>query len=405
MVTDDKVGQLELLMGNHAVVRGAIEAGVNVAATYPGTPASEIGDLFAEISKNAGIYFEYSTNEKLAYETALAASWINLRSIVSMKHVGMNVIADALLSSTYGGTEGGLVIVVGDDPSCYSSQNEQDSRYYAKFASIPCFEPANPEEIKNMVKSAFEISEKFKLPVLIRETTRTAHCSGNVEFGEITKHNIEPSFTKNLLRRAVLPTHAYQLHPDLLKRFNDLSNELENSKWNELEIKGNLGVIACGITINYVKETLNYENINDLSLLKIGITHPLPKKLIENIIMHCDKVLIIEELEPLTESYVKEIAYNLGKNVEIHGKDILPRTYEFNTSIVHDSIMKFINIQPKENFKGIEVPKEIIPPRYPVLCPGCPHRATFFEIKKAFPKGIFPSDIGCYTLGIQPQQV
>ena len=164
MVTEDKIGKVELLMGNHAVVRGAIEAGVRVAATYPGTPASEIGDLFSEIAKDAGIYFEYSTNEKVAFETALAASWTGLRSIVSMKHVGLNVASDALLSVTYGGVEGGMVIAVGDDPSCYSSQNEHDSRYYARFAYIPCFEPASPQETKDMTKYAFSVSEKFKLP-------------------------------------------------------------------------------------------------------------------------------------------------------------------------------------------------------------------------------------------------
>jgi indolepyruvate ferredoxin oxidoreductase alpha subunit len=402
MVTDDKVGKVELLMGNHAVVRGAIEVGVSVATTYPGTPASEIGDLFSEIAKRAGIYFEYSTNEKVAFETALAASWAGLRSIVSMKHVGLNVAADALLSSTYGGTEGGMVIAVGDDPSCYSSQNEQDSRYYARFASIPCLEPCSPQESKDMTKYAFTLSEKFKLPVLLRHTTRTAHCSGNVEFGEIVKEKKSPSFTKDKVRKAVLPAHAYKLHPDLIKRFAELSAEIENAPFNSLELHGDIGIIACGISVNYIKEALNYEGINDVSILKLGITHPLPLSMIKRLLNSCDKILVVEELEPLVETEVKKIALDMGKNVKIYGKDLLPRTYEFTTGIVHSAIVKFLNIKPEDNFSGKAVPLEIIPPRYPVLCPGCPHRATFYAIRRAFPKGIYPSDIGCYTLGIQP---
>lgn len=402
MVNEDKVGKIELLMGNHAVVRGAIEAGVKVVATYPGTPASEIGDLFSEIAKETGIYFEYSVNEKVAFETALAASWVGLRSIVSMKHVGLNVAADALLSITYGGTEGGMVIAVGDDPSCFSSQNEQDSRYYARFASIPCFEPSSPQESKDMTKDAFSLSEKFKLPVLLRQTTRTAHCSGNVEFGEILKRDVSPEFIKDKVRRAVLPAHAYKLHPDLLNRFSELATEIENSPFNSMDLESKIGIISCGISINYVKEALNYEEISDISILKLGITHPLPISLIKNFLNSCDKVLVIEELEPLIETEVKKIAFEMKKDIEIYGKDFLPRTYEFTTDIVHNAIVKFLSIKPKVNFLGEKVSSDIIPPRYPVLCPGCPHRATFYAIRRAFPKGIYPSDIGCYTLGIQP---
>lgn len=402
MVTDDKVGKIELLMGNHAVVRGAIEAGISVASTYPGTPASEIGDLFSEIAKETGIYFEYSVNEKIAFETALAGSWSGQRSIVSMKHVGLNVASDALLSITYGGIDGGMVIAVGDDPSCYSSQNEQDSRYYARFASIPCFEPSSPQESKDMTKYAFTLSEKFKLPVLLRHTTRTAHCSGNVEFGEILKEKKPPFFTRDRVRKAVLPANAYKLHPDLIKRFSELSSEIENFPFNSLEIKNNVGIIACGISINYVKEALTYEGINNISILKLGITHPIPLSMIEKFLNSCNKVLIVEELEPLVETEIKKLAFEKGKNVKIFGKDLLPRTYEFTTNIVHNAIVNFLNIQPKDNFLSAIIPSDIIPPRYPVLCPGCPHRATFYAIRRAFPKGIYPSDIGCYTLGIQP---
>jgi indolepyruvate ferredoxin oxidoreductase alpha subunit len=402
MLTDKTVGKTELLMGNLAVVRGAYEAGVQVAATYPGTPASEIGDTFSKFAKDLGIYFEYATNEKVAFETALAGSWSNLRSIVSMKHVGINVAADALMSITYGGVVGGMVLVVGDDPSCYSSQNEQDSRYYAKFANIPCLEPDSPQEIKDMVKYAFSLSEKFNLPVMIRETTRTAHCSGNVVYSEVPQNHNKVEFTRDKIRKACLPANAYKLHPDLLKRIDDLEKYIEDSPWIKMELKGKIGIIANGLTMNYVKESLVYEGINDISLLQLGVTNPLPRETIKKFLQHCTQVLVVEELDPFTEQKVKEIAFDNKFSVTVHGKDFLPSTYEFTTSILHGAIVKLLNISPKVSFVGPIIPATIIPPRFPVLCPGCPHRATFFAIKKAFPKAVYPSDIGCYTLGIQP---
>lgn len=402
MLTDNKPGQKELLMGNHAVVRGAIEAGVQVAATYPGTPASEIGDTFSKVAKKVGYYFEYATNEKLAFETALAGSWSNLRSIVSMKHVGLNVAADTLMSSTYGGTVAGMVLVIGDDPSLFSSQNEQDSRNYAIFANIPCLEPTCPQDTKEMVKYAFDLSEEFHLPVMIRLTTRTAHCSGSVEYSPIKDNTKHPLFTKDKLRKAVLPAHAYQLHPDLIKRFQALEASLETSPWIKSELTGKNGIIANGLTMNYVKEVLQYENLDNISLLWLGVTNPLPRKSIETFLKHCDKVLVVEELDPITEKTVKAIAFDHHIPVEIHGKDLIPSMYELNTSILKKAIATFLNRPSTVSFEGVPVPTSIIPPRYPVLCPGCPHRATFYAIKKVFPKAVYPSDIGCYTLGIQP---
>jgi indolepyruvate ferredoxin oxidoreductase alpha subunit len=404
MLIDNKPGQLELLMGNQAVVRGALEAGIDVAATYPGTPASEIGDTFASIAKKVGIYFEYASNEKVAFETALSASWSGLRTLVSMKHVGLNVAADALMSITYGGTDGGMVLVMGDDPSCFSSQNEQDSRNYARFAQMPCMEPSNPQETKDMVKYAFDLSEKFRLPVMIRETTRIAHGSGNVEFGPFPERNRKGEFKRDKVRKAVLPSHAYQLHPDLLKRINDLAQFIEDSPWNRTTLHGKIGIIANGNTMNYVKEALHYEGISqEVSLLHLGITYPLPSRLIENFLRHCDTVLIAEELDPITEEFVKNLAFDLKLSCKIHGKDLLPKTYEFDTGILHKAIVQMMGLNPKEKFEtNLQVASEMLPPRYPVLCPGCPHRASFYAIKKAFPKAVYTSDIGCYTLGIQP---
>ncbi len=404
MLTDNKPGQVELLMGNQAVVRGALEAGIDVAATYPGTPASEIGDNFAKIAKKAGVYFEYAINEKIAFETALTASWSGLRSLVSMKHVGLNVAADALMSITYGGTDGGMVLVMGDDPSCFSSQNEQDSRNFARFAQMPCMEPCNPQETKDMVKYAFDLSEQFRLPVMIRETTRIAHGSGNVVFGEMAPRERKGHLKKDKLRKAVLPAHAYQLHPDLLKRIDELAIHIESSPWIHMDLKGKMGIIANGNSMNYAKEALRFENKQEeFSTLHLGFTYPLPKKQIEAMLRHCDEILIVEELDAITEDFAKKLAFDLGISCKIYGKDILPKTYEFDTGIVHSAITQAFRLTPKEKFSvNYTVPQEMLPPRYPVLCPGCPHRATFFAIKKAFPKGVYTSDIGCYTLGIQP---
>jgi indolepyruvate ferredoxin oxidoreductase alpha subunit len=394
MLLDHKPGLVELLMGNQAVVRGALEAGVGVACTYPGTPASEIGDTFAKYAIAANSYYwEYSTNEKVAFETALAGSWSNLRSIVSMKHVGVNVAADALLSMTYGGSVAGLVLAVGDDPSCFSSQNEQDSRNYARFGMFPCMEPASPQETKDMVKYAFDFSEKFRLPVLLRQTTRSAHCSGNVKYDTIPKKHNEPEFTKDKLHKAVLPAHAY----------HSLQDFICDSPWTRVNLKGKFGIIANGLTGNYVKEVLHYEKMENVSFLHLGITYPLPEKIMLTFIQHCDTVLVVEELDPITEETLKRLAFDHDVKVKIHGKDLLPSTYEFNTKIVHGGIMNVLKKTPTVSFQGETLPDSSkLPPRFPVLCPGCPHRSTFYAIRKADSKGIYPSDIGCYTLGIQP---
>ncbi|MCK5847830.1 MAG: indolepyruvate ferredoxin oxidoreductase subunit alpha [Caldisericia bacterium] len=404
MLLDNKPGLVELLMGNQAVVRGALEAGVSVACTYPGTPASEIGDTFAKNAEASNSYYwEYSTNEKVAFETALAGSWSNLRSIVAMKHVGINVAADALMSMTYGGNVAGLILAVGDDPSCFSSQNEQDSRNYCRFGMFPCMEPSSPQETKDMVKYAFDLSEKFRLPVLLRQTTRSAHCSGNVEYGSIPETRNEVKFTKDKLHKAVLPSHAYKLHPDLIARFSDLKKDICDSPWTRLTLSGKFGIIANGLTGNYVKEALHYEGIENISFLHLGITYPLPEDTLRKMINHCDKILVVEELDPITEETLIRLAFEMGKNIEIHGKDVLPETYEFNTRIVHKAILEVLSKKETVSCQGEDLPDQsVMPPRFPVLCPGCPHRATFYAIRKAVPKGIYPSDIGCYTLGIQP---
>ena len=387
----------ELLMGNEAIARGAVEAGVSFVSAYPGTPSSEIPATIAKIADRYGIYMEYSTNEKVALEVGIAASWSNLRTMVTMKHVGVNVAADPLMTLAYTGTEGGFVLVSADDPSMHSSQNEQDNRYYAKLANIPCLEPSSPQEAKDMTIKAFEISEKFKLPVILRPTTRVSHSRGDVVLGDIREKN-SVKWEKDPKRKVTLPANARVHHIELLEKMEKVGEYFEGSEFNWIEGSGDLGIIASGVSYNYVKEALNYLGIK-AEVLKLGTMHPLPRKTILSFMKKHGEILVVEEMEPIVETEAKKIAQEEEIKVKIRGKDILPRYYEYSTMQVAEAIGKLVGKDVKIN--SIDV-SEYMVPRPPVLCPGCPHRASFYALKKAVPDGIYPSDIGCYTLGALP---
>ena len=387
----------ELLMGNEAIARGAVEAGVSFVSAYPGTPSSEIPATIAKIADRYGIYMEYSTNEKVALEVGIAASWSNLRTMVTMKHVGVNVAADPLMTLAYAGTEGGFVLVSADDPSMHSSQNEQDNRYYAKLANIPCLEPSSPQEAKDMTIKAFEISEKFKLPVILRPTTRVSHSRGDVVLGDIREKN-SVKWEKDPKRKVTLPANARIHHIELLEKMEKVEEYFEGSEFNWIEGSGDFGIIASGVSYNYVKEALNYLGIK-AEVLKLGTMHPLPRKTILSFMKKHEEILVVEEMEPIVETEAKKIAQEEEIKVKIHGKDILPRYYEYSTMQVAEAIGKLVGKNVK--IKDVDV-KEYMVPRPPVLCPGCPHRASFYALKKAVPDGIYPSDIGCYTLGALP---
>jgi len=387
----------ELLMGNEAIARGAVEAGVSFVSAYPGTPSSEIPATIAKIADRYGIYMEYSTNEKVALEVGIAASWSNLRTMVTMKHVGVNVAADPLMTLAYTGTEGGFVLVSADDPSMHSSQNEQDNRYYAKLANIPCLEPSSPQEAKDMTIKAFEISEKFKLPVILRPTTRVSHSRGDVVLGDIREKN-SVKWEKDPKRKVTLPANARVHHIELLEKMEKVGEYFEGSEFNWIEGSGDLGIIASGVSYNYVKEAINYLGIK-AEVLKLGTMHPLPRKTILSFMKKHGEILVVEEMEPIVETEAKKIAQEEEIKVKIHGKDILPRYYEYSTMQVAEAIGKLVGKDVKIN--SIDV-SEYMVPRPPVLCPGCPHRASFYALKKAVPDGIYPSDIGCYTLGALP---
>ncbi|MCG2825064.1 MAG: indolepyruvate ferredoxin oxidoreductase subunit alpha, partial [Thermoplasmatales archaeon] len=296
-----------LLLGNEAVVRGALESGVNVATTYPGTPASEIGDTFSKIAKKAGIYFEYSVNEKVAAEIGIGASVSGLRSIVSMKHVGLNVASDALATIAYSGVRGALVIVVADDPSCYSSQNEQDSRYYALLMNLPMLEPSTSQEAKDMTKAAFKLSEKLELPVFLRLSTRVSHVRENVKLGKVMKSNRKGFFEKNPIRFVNVPAGARIGHKRLLSQMEKAKDISEKSNLNQIVKIGKkpkIGIITSGVSYTYTMEAVKKLGI-DASILKLGIIHPLPEKMCEDFINSFKKIVVVEELEPYLEKQIK----------------------------------------------------------------------------------------------------
>jgi len=397
-----------LLLGNEAIVRGAIEADIDVATTYPGTPSSEIADTFSKIARyytskgqEPGFYFQYSTNEKVAVEVAAAAAVSGLRALTCMKHVGLNVASDAFMTYMYVGCKGGHVIVTADDPSCHSSQNEQDNRYYAKFGNAPMLEPSNPQEAKDMVIEAFRISEELSLPILFRMTTRTSHIRGPVSLGKISLEKKKGKFEKNPLMVTV-PDVARKLHPVLLEKMERAEQISEKSKFNFVEeLGGKTGIITSGAPYNYVREIIEELGIK-CRVLKLGMTNPLPRKMCVDFLKGCDRAIVVEELEPFLEEQLKAIAYEEGIDTKIYGKGYgkLSRLYEYDMDIVESTLRKFFGLEEKKEIKESSIHA---PPRPPVMCPGCPHRATYYAIKQVAPEGtIYPTDIGCYTLGKAP---
>jgi len=410
----DKPGERVLLLGNHAIARGALEANIAVFAAYPGTPSSELTDTMAAVAEKAGVYMEYSANEKVAFETALSAAWSGLRAMTAMKHVGLNVAADTFLSAVGMGVEGGFVIMVADDPSMWSSQNEQDTRVYAKFANVPVLEPSSPHEAKEMTKYAFELSEKFKHFVILRTTTRISHARGDVVLGELPEEIKQAKrkfgdFKKDPSRFVDVPSNARRFHPQILEKIEKIREELAECPFNWIEGKedAKVGIIAPGLAYSYVKEALAWLGIDDVKILKLGTPFPVPYRLLEKFFDGLERVLIVEELEPVVEEQVKVWAFDNGIRIPIHGKDCIPRVYEMTTRRAVTAIAKFLGLETPVNFEGIDEKYKkvsaIVPPRPPSLCPACPHRNTFYAIKKAAgSRAIFPSDIGCYTLGLLP---
>ena len=405
----DNPGEEMLLLGNEAIARGAIEAGVAFTSTYPGTPSSEISLNFFQMSQESDLYFEYSTNEKVAMEVAAAAANCGVRSMVVMKHVGLNVAADPLMTLAYVGVKAGMVILTADDPFMFSSQNEQDNRYYAKLSGIPMLEPSSVPEAMEMLPYAFELSEKLQSPVLFRTTTRINHSSGVVKLGEIRQRTPMGDFTKDPLNLVTVPAVARNLHIKLLQKYDEATEHANNSEYNRMEGSGNWGIICNGVSYNYVDDAVKEMNIAEkVRVLRIGFSHPLPTTMIKDFLKTCEKILVVEEGEPYMEEAVKAMAQEERLTLDIAGKnaELFSRLYEYDPAQVRANIAKYFGIPHDANVAVdvSDVPE--IPQRPPTLCAGCSHRATYYEVRQAAEalgvETIYPTDIGCYTLGLLP---
>ncbi|MBD3352175.1 MAG: indolepyruvate ferredoxin oxidoreductase subunit alpha, partial [Candidatus Lokiarchaeota archaeon] len=405
-------GEQGIVIGNEAIARGCFEAGVIIGAGYPGTPSTETLEALALISVmnpiTKDIKVEWSINEKVGFEVALGGSMSGARSFGCMKHVGVNVASDAFMTAAYAGAKGGLVLLSADDPSCHSSQNEQDNRFYGLHALVPVFEAISPQDAKELVKYAFEFSEKFESLVLFRTTTRLNHARGNITLGDVKVLDRKYQFDHDRARWTFLPTNARVYRVKLIERLKKIKDFANEFPFNELNIKegAKIGIISSGIPYAHTMDALTTLNLRSkISLLKLGMVYPLPEHLVLKLMDSCEKILIVEELEPILETLVKKIAFENGRRVEIHGKDIFPQNKEFPAELVLHHIAEFCEVKSPYSEPDL---KNILkaPPRPPVLCPGCSHRTTYYAMKLVEQEMnthfIHSSDIGCYTLGFYP---
>ena len=369
------MGKKVIMLGNEAIARGAYEAGVKVSSAYPGTPSTEISEYLVQYRDD--VYEEWAPNEKVATEVAVGASLAGVRSMACMKHVGLNVAADPLYSVSYMGVNGGLVIVVADDPGLYSSQNEQDTRMVARAAQIPVIEPSDSAEAKDFFKVAFELSEKYDRPFIFRTTTRLAHSQGLVELQDRVEPEDKP-YVKNIQKNVMMPGNAKGRHVAIEKLNNELAEAANTLPINKVEMNDtSIGVITSGIPYQYVKEALP-----NASVLKLGMVNPLPRKLIEDFASKVDTLYVIEELDPVIEEQVK------SWGIKAIGKEILTVQGEYSANMLRKAIL--------EQELDVKEPAAA-PGRPPILCPGCPHRSVFYVLNKL--KMHAAGDIGCYTLG------
>ena len=371
-----------LMTGNEAIARGAYEAGVRFASAYPGTPSTEILENVAIYKED--IVAEWATNEKVALEAAIGGSIAGARTMASMKHVGVNVAADPLFTFSYTGVNGGMVLITADEPGMHSSQNEQDNRNYAKFAKIAMFEPSTSQEAKDMLKEAFEISEKYDTPVLFRVTTRLCHSKGIVECSDRVDVPIK-EYIKNPKKNLTVPAHARVRRVEIDDRMSKLLEYSNNTHLNNYEINDTkIGIVASGMCYTYAKEVFK----DDASYMKLGFTNPLPMEKIKEFASKVDNVYVIEENDPFIEEQLK------ANNIKCHGKDIFPSYGELTPDVIRKSVFGKTN-------DTIDYNKDLVVNRPPGLCAGCPHRGFFYELGKR-KNVMITGDIGCYTLGFAP---
>ena len=380
---------MRLLSGNEAVAHGAWEAGIEVASAYPGTPSTEILETLAAMP---GVYAEWAPNEKVAVDVAAGAAYAGKRAMATMKHVGLNVAADSFFYTSFTGAEAGLLIVVADDPSLHSSQNEQDTRRYAKFARIPCLDPADSQEAKDMVAAGLDISEQFDTPVLLRLTTRISHSSTPVKMGKprtLATRTID-RFPRNTTKYVMVPSNSAKKHPQVEARTQSIAEFAETFSFNRVEMGDtSLGIVACGVAYQYAKDVFP-----NASFLKLGMTFPLPHQLIRDFARQVDRLIVIEELDPCLEEEIKLAG------VSCEGKSIFPVCYEFSPQTIRDCALRAGLLPADMALPTVEVDIPDLPARPPMLCPGCPHRPVFTALRKL--RVPVNGDIGCYTLGLLP---
>lgn len=397
-----------LLMGNEAIARGAIEAGAHVVTGYPGTPSSEVIMSLSRVARDIGMKVDWFANEKVAFEVALAASNAGLRSLVTMKAPGINVAADALVSAAYCGVNGGMVILVADDPGPHTTQTEQDSRFYALLANLPMVEPSNPQEAKDGIVWSFEVSEKLKLPVIFRTTTRVNHTTGDVVLGEVRRIEREVRFPRDLPRyvRASMKWNL-ERHKWLNERMNLAETYAEECPLNRVEGEGELAIITSGVSYTYVVEAVRSLNVGEVKIYKLGMLNPLPKSVLNSAMSGCEKILVLEELEPFIETRLRALATLIENPPKIVGKldGLIPREGELKPEIVKSAISSLVGA----DYEPPKLKSEFaVPSRPPPMCPGCPHRSTYYALLRAISElgyrredvPIF-GDIGCYALSLQ----
>jgi indolepyruvate ferredoxin oxidoreductase alpha subunit len=399
------------MLCNEAIVRGAIESDVKVVSAYPGSPTTEILDTLSEVSPKFDYKMEIASNEKVALETCAGASMVGLRSITSMKSVGLNVASDSLFSLSYTGIKGGMVVVMADDPQAHSSQTEQDGRPFGPNAYVPMLEPSDPTEAKRMVKAAYELSERFGVPILMRTTTRVSHQSGIVELDKLDRKPFQKLPWNHPPGRFVtVADSARKFKLELLERTKKVKEEFEKSEFNSVtETGSDVGIIASGAGYNYAVEASRILGIKP-AMLKLGTTYPLPARLIGEFIKKRRTVIVVEELQPYLELHVTAIAKDANPSVKIYGKwtGHLSEAFEYNPNLVVDGIAKILGLKPPVDYGAIiaktDELKKGLSDRPPTFCPGCPHRATLHALLQATKgmKHILATDIGCYSMSFLP---
>ncbi|MEM3586117.1 MAG: indolepyruvate ferredoxin oxidoreductase subunit alpha [Candidatus Jordarchaeaceae archaeon] len=410
-------GETFLLMGNEAVARGAFEAGVGYVSTYPGTPVSEIGNIFSEIApKIPGLYFQLSVNEATAIQGAAGASWSGVKALTVSKHVGLNVASDSFITICYNGCnsaygEGGLILVSGDDPGALGSQNEQNNRFYGPLFNAPIIEPSTPQEAKDFIVEAYKLSNQYDIPIIYRLTTRIAHSRGKVTYGPILEKPKEKGyFKKDIPKFCSLPPHANRNKVRLIERINNIEKEAAKSKLNRtLSGKGEIGIVTSGAPYGYTVEALNLLDAKNTPVLKLGITYPVSRELFTRFVQeyNLEKIIVVEEMESFLETQLKKLAHEQKLPIEIIGKEIYPPYGELSTGDVALGLTKILGKEPKINIQEIlqkhQEKSKIIPARTPTFCPGCPERAILYAIRKATKdQAIYGGDIGCYVMSFFP---